>query len=161
MQVTSKGQVTIPQEIRIRKAPRQPGEGTRGRLALEVLRGSANTRMSTDEIFALTRGEGESRKAAQVIKTETDLRARLTACRGVLVDSNVLLDIATNDPNWEEWNAALPASLYQRESLPWEAGFLAEKCFVVLRRGGLLTRAAWYRSYFPGLEILAPAKRQV
>jgi len=78
MQVTSKGQVTIPQEIRnrlgllpytqvefelagdharIRKARRQPGEGTRGRLALAALRGTADTRMSTDEILALTRGE--------------------------------------------------------------------------------------------------------
>jgi AbrB family looped-hinge helix DNA binding protein len=78
MQVTSKGQVTIPQEIRnqlgllphtkvefelagdharIRKAPQQPGEGKRGGLALESLRGSANTRMSTDEILALTRRE--------------------------------------------------------------------------------------------------------
>ncbi len=79
MQITSKGQVTIPQEVRnrlgllphtkvefelagdharIRKARRQPGEGTaRGRLALEALRGSADTRMSTDEILALTRSE--------------------------------------------------------------------------------------------------------
>jgi AbrB family looped-hinge helix DNA binding protein len=83
MQVTTKGQVTIPQEIRnrlgllphtkvefelagdharIRKSRRQPGEGTRGRLALEVLRGSTNTRMSTDEILALTRGEARPAK---------------------------------------------------------------------------------------------------
>ena len=34
----------------------------------------------------------------------TSLRARLNACRGVLVDSNVLLDIATNDPNWSDWS---------------------------------------------------------
>jgi AbrB family looped-hinge helix DNA binding protein len=78
MQITSKGQVTIPQEIRnrlgllphtevefemagdharIRKAVRKPGEGSRGRLAIELLRGSANTGMSTDEIMSLTRGE--------------------------------------------------------------------------------------------------------
>ena len=77
MQITSKGQVTIPQEIRNRlgllphtkvefelagdharsRRPRRPsGESARGRLALEVLRGTANTRMSTDEILALTRG---------------------------------------------------------------------------------------------------------
>ena len=86
MQITTKGQVTIPQEIRnrlgllphtrvefelagdharIRKAARQPGEGGRGRLALEILRGSANTRMSTDEILALTRentGRAKRRK---------------------------------------------------------------------------------------------------
>ena len=78
MQITTKGQVTIPQEIRnrlgllphtkvefelagdharLRKARRQPGDGARGRLALDALRGSADTRMSTDEILALTRGE--------------------------------------------------------------------------------------------------------
>ena len=78
MQITSKGQVTIPQEIRnrlgllphtkvefelagdharIRKAQRPPGESVRGRMALELLRGTADTRMSTDEILALTRSE--------------------------------------------------------------------------------------------------------
>lgn len=83
MQVTSKGQVTIPQEIRnrlgllphtkvafelagdharIRKAGREGGESARGRLALEALRGTADFRMNTDEIMALTRGEARSRK---------------------------------------------------------------------------------------------------
>jgi 3-hydroxybutyrate dehydrogenase len=33
------------------------------------------------------------------------LRKRLSACRGVLVDSNVLLDVATNDPGWGDWSA--------------------------------------------------------
>ena len=77
MQITSKGQVTIPQEVRnrlgllphtevefevsgdharIRKARRKEGSGVRGQKALRALRGSADTRMSTDEIMALTRG---------------------------------------------------------------------------------------------------------
>ncbi|MCW5978466.1 MAG: type II toxin-antitoxin system VapC family toxin [Bryobacteraceae bacterium] len=146
----------------------------------------------------------------------TNLRARLNACRGVLVDSNVLLDLATNDPVWSDWSgkalaesaehttltinpiiyaeasigyttiealdAALPPALYQRQALPWKAGFLAGKCFLQYRRRGglrsspppdfhigahaavgrlaLLTRdAVRYRSYFPKLEILAPPKR--
>jgi predicted nucleic acid-binding protein len=145
-------------------------------------------------------------------------QARLRACRGVLVDSNVLLDIATNDPDWGDWSAhalaeavehtrliinpiiyaevsvgyttiealdaALPATLYQREPLPWDAGFLAGKCFLQYRRRGgsrtsplpdfyigahaaigqlaLLTRdAARYGSYFPTIEILAPTKRKL
>ena len=33
----------------------------------------------------------------------TSLQARLSACRGVLVDSNVLLDVATNDPGWGDY----------------------------------------------------------
>jgi len=133
---------------------------------------------------------------------------------GVLVDSNILLDVATNDPEWGGWSAsaleelaehsslminpiiyaevsigygtiealeaALPLALYRREALPWEAGFLAGKCFLRYRRGGglrraplpdfyigahaavarlgLLTRdARRYRSYFPTVELFAPA----
>ena len=33
-----------------------------------------------------------------------NLSARLRNRRGVLVDSNVLLDIATNDPKWSDWS---------------------------------------------------------
>jgi AbrB family looped-hinge helix DNA binding protein len=85
MQITSKGQVTIPQDVRnrlgllphtevefevtgdyarIRKARHTAGAGVRGKRALEALRGTADTRMSTDEIMALTRDESNhSRKA--------------------------------------------------------------------------------------------------
>ena len=83
MRITSKGQVTIPQEIRVRlgllphtkvefelagnharihKAGREAGESARGRLALEALRGTADVRMSTDEIMALTRRQAGPRK---------------------------------------------------------------------------------------------------
>jgi hypothetical protein len=131
----------------------------------------------------------------------------------VLVDSNVLLDILTEDPDWYEWSsatleriaerellainpsifaevsvgferieeleAAMPANRFLRLALPWEAAFLAGKCFLAYRRRGgtrtsplpdfyigahasieglrLLTRdAARYRSYFPRLRLLAP-----
>ena len=131
----------------------------------------------------------------------------------VLVDSNVLLDVATNDPAWGEWSAdalartadeailiinplvyaevsigfdaiedleaALPTDLYRREDLPYEAGFLAGKCFLRYRRAGglkrsplpdfyigahaaiagyrLLTRDALrYQTYFPTLTLIAP-----
>ena len=33
------------------------------------------------------------------------LDLRLGRCRGVLVDSNVLLDIATGDPKWAPWSS--------------------------------------------------------
>ena len=131
----------------------------------------------------------------------------------VLVDSNVLLDVLTDDPAWGAWSAArlaelgdssvlvlnaliyaevslfferiedleaaLPPDLYRRESLPFEAAFLAGKCFVRYRRRGgsrrsplpdfyvgahaavaghrLLTRdARRYRDYFPTVELIAP-----
>lgn len=136
--------------------------------------------------------------------------------RGVLVDSNVLLDVATEDLEWSAWSTrilmdvaehaeliinpiiyaevsvgyssiealddALPGDFFHREALPWEAGFLAGKCFAMYRRRGglrtsplpdfyigahaavgglaLLTRdATRYRTYFPRLQILAPSKR--
>lgn len=81
MHITSKGQVTIPQEIRnrlglmpntevefqvvgdharIRKA--QGTSGVRASRALEALRGTADARMSTDEILALTREPGRRRR---------------------------------------------------------------------------------------------------
>lgn len=131
----------------------------------------------------------------------------------VLVDSNILLDVATNDPTWGDWSTstlarianesilvinpliyaetsigfasvealeeALPAGLYRRDDLPYEAAFLAGKVFLDYRRRGgtrrsplpdfyigahaavsgyrLLTRdATRYRTYFPKLELIAP-----
>lgn len=77
MRVTVKGQVTIPQEIRERfgflpgtevrfvakgdevrlvKASEAP---TRGRRLVEAMRGRAQTRLTTDQIMALTRGEDD------------------------------------------------------------------------------------------------------
>jgi AbrB family looped-hinge helix DNA binding protein len=86
MQITSKGQVTIPKEIRdrlgllpytevvfelagdhvkIRKVIPPPGKGARGRMVIEALRGSMTTGLSTEEIMQLTRGEPEPEKSSQ------------------------------------------------------------------------------------------------
>jgi AbrB family looped-hinge helix DNA binding protein len=86
MQITSKGQVTIPLNVRtrlgllphtevefeivgdharIRKAKTAKRAGTRGSRALEALRGTADVRMSTDEILALTREDGPRRRKAK------------------------------------------------------------------------------------------------
>ncbi len=77
MHITSKGQVTIPQQVRIRlgllphtevefelandharirKVHPSKSLGARGQSALSALSGTADARMSTDEIMALTRG---------------------------------------------------------------------------------------------------------
>jgi predicted nucleic acid-binding protein len=131
----------------------------------------------------------------------------------IMVDSNVLLDLMTEDTRWFSWSAeavekaadrfrlvinpiifaevsirysriedleaALPKAMLDREPIPYEAAFLAGKCFLVYQqRGGakrsplpdffigahaavagyrLLTRdAARYRSYFPRLALIAP-----
>jgi AbrB family looped-hinge helix DNA binding protein len=75
MKITSKGQVTIPREVRdkmgllphsevefvvegnavvLRKVENTNG---RGKTVVERMRGRATVRMSTDEIMALTRGD--------------------------------------------------------------------------------------------------------
>jgi predicted nucleic acid-binding protein len=134
--------------------------------------------------------------------------------QGVLVDSNVLLDLLENDPHWYAWSAEqlqkaadsavliinpiiyaeisvgfarieeleamVAPDIFQRRPLPWEAAFLAGKCFLRYRQQGgvrrsplpdffigahaavegltLLTRdATRYRTYFPSLSLIAPA----
>jgi predicted nucleic acid-binding protein len=131
----------------------------------------------------------------------------------VLVDSNVILDIAYEDPQWRGWSeaaveeaaehavlvinpiiyaevsigyvhvehveAVMPVSRFRRETLPYEAAFLAGKSFLTYRRHGgvrrsplpdfyigahaavrgyrLLTRDAMrYRTYFPAVALIAP-----
>jgi predicted nucleic acid-binding protein len=134
--------------------------------------------------------------------------------RGVLVDSNVLLDLLEHDPNWYTWSAeqlqqaadsaaliinpviyaeisvgfarieeleaVVTPDIFQRRPLPWQAAFLAGKCFLRYRQKGgvrrsplpdffigahaavegltLLTRdATRYRTYFPTLSLIAPS----
>jgi len=131
----------------------------------------------------------------------------------ILVDSNVLLDVMTEDPRWCAWSSdalarsadgsvlvinpviysevsirfttiedledALPQSMFERRGIPWEAAFLAGKCFVNYRRTGgkktaplpdffigahaavekldLLTRdPTRYRAYFPTVRFITP-----
>ncbi len=78
MKITTKGQVTIPVEIReklgllpntevefevvgkavrMRKVRRANGAGRRGKSIVERLRGGGSVRMTTDEILAFTRGD--------------------------------------------------------------------------------------------------------
>ena len=131
----------------------------------------------------------------------------------IMVDSNVILDVVTEDPKWYDWSAGqleklaeshtlvinpiiysevsigfdriedldrtLPPDFFRRDPLPWEAAFLAGKCFVKYRRSGgkrhsplpdfyigahaaiggiaLLTRDTnRYKSYFPKLALISP-----
>lgn len=78
MRITTKGQVTIPieirealgllpntevefeivgQAVRMRKVRRAKGAGRRGKSVVQRLRGRGSVAMSTDEILALTRGK--------------------------------------------------------------------------------------------------------
>lgn len=131
----------------------------------------------------------------------------------ILVDSNVILDILTEDKEWFRWSSetlatcaethalvinpivyaevsigfnriedvetVLDPAFFRRDPLPWEAAFLAGKCFLAYRQKGgrkkstlpdffigahaavaqipLLTRdVSRYRTYFPKLKLIAP-----
>ncbi len=128
-----------------------------------------------------------------------------------LVDSNVILDILTEDKLWASWSAraiedwngvlvinpviyaevsigfkriedldeALSRELFRRDPLPWDAAFLAGKCFLKYRQAGgkkssplpdffigahaavagmfLITRdASRYQTYFPRVRLVSP-----
>lgn len=95
-----------------------------------------------------------------------------------LINPIVYAEISISFERIEELEEALPPEL-EREALPWEAGFLAGKCFLEYRRRGgerrpplpdfyigahaaltgraLLTRdAGRYGSFFPRLELISP-----
>jgi len=131
----------------------------------------------------------------------------------ILVDSNIILDIVTEDKRWFGWSNktltrlsaanmfvinpsiysevsvgfekiegledVLDPRLFRRDQIPWEAAFLAGKCFLQYRRQGgkrdaplpdffigahaavskmqLLTRdEVRYRTYFPTITIISP-----
>jgi hypothetical protein len=150
-------------DVRIVRAS-HPGKGGRGARLVAHLRGRGDVAMSTAEIMALTRDGWMP---------------------SVLVDSNVLLDVMTDDPHWFAYSRivdleeALSNTIIEREPIPYEAAFLAGKCFLAYRRRGgskgsplpdffigahaavagyrLMTRdARRYRSYFPKLPLIAP-----
>jgi predicted nucleic acid-binding protein len=107
-------------------------------------------------------------------------RARRVAEQTTLIINPIIYaEVSIRYTTIEALDAALPSVLYQREALPWNAGFLAGKCFVLYRRRGgfrnsplpdfyigahaavghlaVLTRdATRYATYFPKLEILSP-----
>ena len=131
----------------------------------------------------------------------------------VMVDSNILLDIFTEDKKWFNWSsgqlakyadagelcinqiiyaeisigfdriedleAVLSKDYFTCLNIPYEAAFLAGKCFLQYRRAGGKKRAPLpdffigahaavegmpllsrdknrYQSYFPGLNVIAP-----
>jgi len=100
--------------------------------------------------------------------------------QGVLVINPIIYaEVSTTFAGVEEVEAAVPATAFRREDLPWEAAFFAAKAFLAYRRRGgerrsplpdfyigahaavagyrLLTRdARRFRSYFPTVELIAP-----
>jgi predicted nucleic acid-binding protein len=97
----------------------------------------------------------------------------------VVINPLIYAEVSVGFDALEELDELLPPSDYEREPLPFVAGFAAGKAFVRYRRGGggkrsplpdfyigahaalagyqLLTRDTnRYRTYFPTLRIIAP-----
>jgi predicted nucleic acid-binding protein len=97
----------------------------------------------------------------------------------IVINALVYAEVGIRYSRIEDLDEALPAEYFVRAPLPWEAAFLAGKCFERYRRRGgtkrsplpdfyigahaavagmtLLTRdARRYRMYFPKLRIIAP-----
>jgi len=107
--------------------------------------------------------------------------AAIEECAAVfslIINPIIYAEISVGFPKQESLEALLRPDL-QREDLPWEAAFLAGKCFLEYRRRGgarhspmpdfyigahaavrgmgLLTRdPERYRKYFPRLNLIAP-----
>jgi predicted nucleic acid-binding protein len=99
----------------------------------------------------------------------------------VVINPLIYAEVSAGYQTVEELDDLLPADDYEREPLPYPAGFAAGKAFLQYRRGGgdkrspmpdfyigahaavagyrLLTRdVARYRTYFPTVAIIAPGQ---
>ena len=107
-----------------------------------------------------------------------EIAAAMDAGR-VVINPLIYAEVSVGYQTVEELEELLPATDYEREPLPYLAGFAAGKAFVRYRRGGgekrspmpdfyigahaaitgyrLLTRDVQrYRAYFPTIDIIAP-----
>ncbi len=110
-----------------------------------------------------------------------DALARARDDGTLVINPIVYAEVSAGFARIEDLDDAVPADDFQREALPYEAGFVAGKAFLAYRRQGgqqrsplpdfylgahaavrryrLLTRdAARYRSYFPTVGLIAPAR---
>lgn len=97
----------------------------------------------------------------------------------LVINPIVYAEVSIGFERIEELDEAVPTGDFEREQLPYEAGYLAGKAFLAYRRRGgerrsplpdfyigahaavrgyrLLTRdVVRYRTYFPSVELIAP-----
>ena len=97
----------------------------------------------------------------------------------LVINPIIYAEVSIRFDRIEDLEDVLSPSLFRRDPLPWEAAFLAGKCFLSYRRKGgrkrsplpdffigahalmaemvLLTRdTTRYRTYFPKLRLIAP-----
>ena len=109
--------------------------------------------------------------------------ASLAESGTLVINPIIYAEVSIGFERIEELEDVLPADSFRRDPLPWEAAFLAGKCFLRYRRRGgmrrsplpdfyigahaavaglpLLTRdPRRYRTYFPQLRLLAPEEEE-
>jgi predicted nucleic acid-binding protein len=110
--------------------------------------------------------------------SSTQLQKAADSC-SLIINPIIYAEVSIGFKRIEELEATLPPDYFLRMPIPWEAAFLAGKCFIRYRKWGgakhsplpdffigahavisgltLLTRdAARYRTYFPTLKLIAP-----
>jgi predicted nucleic acid-binding protein len=110
--------------------------------------------------------------------SSTQLQKAADSC-SLIINPIIYAEVSAGFQRIEELEEALPLHFFQRTPLPWEAAFLAVKCFIRYRKLGgtknsplpdffigahaavsgltLLTRdSARYRAYFPTLKFITP-----
>ena len=98
----------------------------------------------------------------------------------LVINPIIYAEVSIGFDRIEHLEAVLPPAYFRRDQIPWEAAFLAAKCFREYRRKRgekrsplpdffigahatiaemvLLTRdISRYRTYFPGLELIIPS----
>lgn len=109
----------------------------------------------------------------------SDMLLRYGDSDALCINPIIFAEVSRSFAYIEELEEALPSSIFRREALPYEAAFLASKCFLNYRnRGGaktstlpdffigahaaiegwaLITRdARRYATYFPSLTLISP-----
>jgi predicted nucleic acid-binding protein len=113
----------------------------------------------------------------------SSMLARCAESGMLVINPIIYAEVSVGFNRIEELDEALPADSFRRDPLPWEAAFLAGKCFLAYRRKGgsrrsplpdfyigahaavkelvLLTRdPRRYRTYFPRLSLIAPDEEE-
>jgi predicted nucleic acid-binding protein len=129
--------------------------------------------VDSNVIIDLLDRDGEWADWSAAMLTDAAERGRL------VINPIIYAEVSVEYDDVDEVEDALPHDYFLRAPLPWEAAFLAGKCFERYRRRGgtkrsplpdfyigahaavtgmtLLTRdARRYRTYFPKLRIIAP-----
>jgi hypothetical protein len=105
--------------------------------------------------------------------------SEFSASKRFFINPVIYSEVSISFERIEDLDSILPESFFIREQIPWEAAFLAGKCFLKYRRSGgarrsplpdffigahasvrnmsLLTRdTRRYSEYFPKLKIISP-----